>query len=70
MSLFKPNVNLGVNELWYNALKDYEPYKDRLRSTNATEFIRDTLLDKVAEPFKENSSVNKEPFIQDKTLGS
>jgi hypothetical protein len=70
MSLFKPNVNLGVNELWYNALKDYKPYKDRLRSTNATEFIRDTLLDKVTEPFKENSSVNKEPFIQDRTLGS
>jgi len=45
MSLLKPNVNLGVNELWYNAMKDYKPYSDRLRSTNTKEFKRDTLLD-------------------------
>jgi hypothetical protein len=70
MSLFKEKVNLGVNELWKVAYENFKPYKDRLRSTNATEFIRDTLLDKATEPFKENSSVNKEPFIQDKTLGS
>ena len=46
MSLFKEKVNLGVNDLWELAYKDYKPYEDRLRSTNATEFVRDTLLDK------------------------
>ena len=46
MSMFKEKVNLGVNELWYNAMKDYKPYTDRLRSTNVTEFVRDTTLDK------------------------
>ena len=51
MSLFKPNINLGVNELWYNALKDYKPYEDRMRSTNVREFRRDTTLDPKTTPF-------------------
>ena len=46
MSMFKEQVNLGVNELWYVAYKDYKPYTDRLRATNETEFTRDTTLDK------------------------
>jgi len=70
MSLFKPNVNLGVNELWYNALKDYKPYKDRLRSTNAPDFVRDTLLDRKPDPFEKTVSVPQENFILDKKLGS
>ena len=45
MSLFRQNVNLGVNDLWAVAYKDFTPYEDRLRSTNATEFVRDTNLD-------------------------
>ena len=45
MSLFRQNVNLGVNDLWAVAYKDFKPYEDRLRSTNATEFVRDTNLD-------------------------
>ena len=43
--MFTEKVNLGVNELWYVAYKDYKPYEDRLRSTNAKDFKRDTLLD-------------------------
>jgi hypothetical protein len=43
--MFKEKVNLGVNELWYVAYKDYKPYEDRLRSTNTKEFKRDTTLD-------------------------
>ena len=45
MSMFKEKVNLGVNDLWELAYKDYKPYEDRLRSTNAKEFKRDTTLD-------------------------
>lgn len=53
MSVFKQNVNLGVNELWAVAYKDFEPYEDRLRSTNVREFTRDTHLDRKPEPFVE-----------------
>ena len=68
--MFKEKVNLGVNELWYNAMKDYKPYTDRLRATNATEFKRDTILDKKPESFNKDVSIAKETFIKDKILGS
>ena len=68
--MFTEKVNHGVNALWYNAMKDYKPYSDRLRSTNATVFKRDTLLDKKLDTFKKNESVNEQPFVLDKTLGS
>ena len=68
--MFTEKVNHGVNALWYNAMKYYKPYKDRLRSTNTPDFVRDTILDKKPDAFKKNESVNKEPFILDKTLGS
>ena len=68
--MFTEKVNHGVNALWYNAMKDYKPYSDRLRSTNATEFKRDTLLDKKLDTFKKNEYVNEQPFVLDKTLGS
>ena len=51
MSVFKQSVNLGVNELWHNAYRDYEPYRDPMRSTNVREFTRDTTLDRKPEPF-------------------
>lgn len=59
MSMFKENVNLGVNELWYNALKDYKPYTDRLRSTNTPEFTRDTTLDRVIDIFDKDNTLDK-----------
>jgi len=68
--MFTEKVNLGVNELWYNAMKDYKPYSDRLRSTNAPEFTRDTLLDRKPDPFAKTVSVPQEKFILDKKLGS
>ena len=46
MSVFKNNVNLGVNELWALAYRDFKPYEDRMRSTNVREFQRDTTLDR------------------------
>jgi hypothetical protein len=70
MSLFKPSVNLGVNALWEVAYTNFTPYKDRLRSTNTPEFTRDTTLDRIVKPFKENVSIPQEKFIQDKKLGS
>ena len=70
MSLFKPNVNLGVNELWALAYKDYKPYTDRLRSTNTPEFTRDTILDRKPDTFAKTVSVPQEKFILDKKLGS
>ena len=51
MSLFKNNVNLGVNELWLLAYRDFEPYEDRMRSTNVREFRRDTTLDRKPPKF-------------------
>jgi hypothetical protein len=68
--MFTEKVNLGVNALWYNALKDYKPYKDRLRSTNTPDFVRDTLLDRKPDPFAKTVSVPQEKFILDKKLGS
>lgn len=70
MSMFKEKVNLGVNELWYNALKDYKPYTDRLRATNVNEFTRDTKLDRKIDTFTEDTSFTQEKFIKDKILGS
>ena len=46
MSIFKQHVNLGVNELWAIAYRDFTPYEDRLRSTNVREFQRDITLDR------------------------
>jgi hypothetical protein len=68
--MFTEKVNLGVNELWYNALKDYKPYTDRLRSTNVREFKRDTILDRKPDTFEKTVSVPQEKFILDKKLGS
>ena len=51
MSLFKQHVNLGVNELWAIAYRDFKPYEDRLRSTNVREFQRDTALDRKPSKF-------------------
>ena len=65
MSLFANHVNLGVNELWYNALRDYKPYQDRLRSTNVREFTHDTSLDVKPAPFVDVVPVAKEPFVPD-----
>ena len=59
MSLFNPNVNLGVNELWYVAYRDYKPYADRLRSTNTSEFTRDTTLDRVIDIFDKDNTLDK-----------
>ena len=59
MSVFKQNVNLGVNELWHNAYKDYEPYRDPMRSTNTPEFTRDTTLDRKPEPFVKDGGNEK-----------
>ena len=68
MSLFANHVNLGVNELWYNALRDYKPYQDRLRSTNVREFTHDTSLDVKPTPFVEAVPVAKDPFVPDTRL--
>ena len=68
MSVFKQNVNLGVNELWHNAYRDYEPYRDPMRSTNVREFTRDTTLDVKPTPFVEVVPVAKEPFVLDTRL--
>jgi hypothetical protein len=70
MSLFKEKVNLGVNDLWALAYKDYKPYEDRLRSTNVREFKRDTILDRKPDTFAKTVSVPQENFILDKKLGS
>jgi hypothetical protein len=59
MSLLNPNVNLGVNELWYVAYRDYKPYTDRLRSTNTSEFTRDTTLDRVIDIFDKDNTLDK-----------
>ena len=59
MSMFKEKVNLGVNELWYVAYKDYKPYTDRLRSTNTPEFTRDTTLDRVIDTFDKDNTLDK-----------
>jgi hypothetical protein len=59
MSLFKEKVNLGVNDLWAVAYKDYKPYTDRLRSTNTPEFTRDTTLDRVVDIFDKDNTLDK-----------
>jgi hypothetical protein len=59
MSLFKEKVNLGVNDLWAVAYKDYKPYTDRLRSTNTPEFTRDTTLDRVIDIFDKDNTLDK-----------
>jgi hypothetical protein len=68
--MFKPKVNLGVNDLWAIAYRDFKPYQDRLRSTNATEFVRDTNLDKATESFNNDNSVAVTEFTRDNTIGS
>jgi len=68
--MFKEKVNLGVNELWAVAYKDYKPYTDRLRATNVNEFTRDTKLDRKIDIFTEDTSITQEKFIKDKILGS
>jgi len=70
MALFANHVNLGVNELWYNALKEFAPYEDRLRSTNVREFTRDTTLDVKEGPFIEPKTPSKEKFVLDTKLSS
>lgn len=37
--------NPGLKALYEYALKNKEPYQDRLRSTNVKEFVRDKTLD-------------------------
>jgi hypothetical protein len=59
MSIFKQNVNLGVNELWALAYKDFKHYEDRMRSTNVGEFKRDTMLDKKPQKFVEQQLNSK-----------
>jgi len=59
MSVFKQNVNLGVNELWELAYKDFKPYEDRMRSTNEREFKRDTTLDRKPDPFVKDGGNEK-----------
>ena len=51
MSMFNNHVNLGVNELWALAYRDFKPYEDRMRSTKVREFRRDTTLDAKAQTF-------------------
>ena len=68
--MFTEKVNLGVNALWEVAYKDFKPYEDRLRSTNAKDFVRDTILDRKEEPFKKDSSVPENKFVPDKKPGS
>ena len=46
MPLFTEKSNPGLDALYRIAHEDYEPYLDRLRSTNDKQFVRDTTLDK------------------------
>ena len=70
--MFTEKVNHGVNALWYNAMKDYKPYSDRLRSTNAKEFVRDTILDRNPNTFVKNELLDssKLNFVPNKDFGS
>ena len=58
MSMFNNHVNLGVNELWALAYRDFTPYEDRMRSTNVREFTRNTTLDAKTTPFVPNTKLS------------
>jgi hypothetical protein len=59
MFIFKQKANLGLNELWAVAYQDFQPYKDRMRSTNADQYRNTSMLEVKIPAFKPDTTFIK-----------